>query len=403
VDCIHGFDQRRDFHAMSQAKFNIFDFKLIRIFSFRLLAVFAALSWTVTAAPAQTLSAAQIYDHSAKVPTNIRGITTFPAPPPGYDAANATDAANAAYGLPPRPDAQSNPEGFAKWRRAVAPNLRRVNNPLRDMGISSANLMAAPNAAAALQGLPQQVFSTNWSGVASVQPGLTRYNTAKSFFMVLSDFNIPVAQQAFGTSGGNVCDGGTDYEASWNGIDGFGSGDVLQGGSISAASCSGGVVSTGYCGWVEWFPSYNLLCALDVNPGDDMFVETWSTSAAQGYVYIADLTLGTSATVGLALLAGPPLVGSSAEYIVERPCCVTGSTPYPLANYVQNFWAGTNMAYTFAGFATNKPIWPGSPAATNIAVYMVDDSQTQLISYPQTSGNSAIFVQDAGCANTGGC
>jgi len=30
-----------------------------------------------------------------------------------------------------------------------------------------------------------------------------------------------------------------------------------------------------YCGWVEWYPSYNILCQFDVNPGDDMFVETW--------------------------------------------------------------------------------------------------------------------------------
>ena len=237
----------------------------------------------------------------------------------------------------------------------------------------------------------------NWSGVANTIPGLTSWNGQSSFYYVISEFNVPVAEQAFTGTGGYVCDGGWDWEVSWNGIDGFNNGDVLQGGSLSMAYCNGGSRSTYYCGCVEWYPSYNILCQFEVNPGDDIFVETWGTSSTNGYVYIQDNTLGLYSVVNLQPTQAPYLVGNSAEYIVERPCCTNGHY-VTLANYVQDFWA-SNYAYTFA----DSLEYPGSTDTSTYLINMVNDQDSQIISAAYTAGNYGIVFQDGNCAFVGGC
>ena len=143
---------------------------------------------------------------------------------------------------------------------------------------------------------------------------------------------------------------------------------------------------------------------VSVKPGDDFFVETWDTSARQGYVFLDDLTTQTYGTYALSPKPGQPgLIGDSAEYIVERPCCRSGNE-YPLANYVQDFWS-TSYAYNFFdhdhGIAT--PFYPGSTAASTVLANVVDDAGNQVISYPAAQGEYGIFIQDENCAEYGGC
>ena len=108
---------------------------------------------------------------------------------------------------------------------------------------------------------------------------------------------------------------------SGTGIDGYSNGDVLQAGALSYATCSGGVNKPGYYSWIEWYPSYSIIESYDVNPGDVMFVETYATSATQGYLYVHDYTLQTYDSYSLTPTGSTHLIGNSAEYIVERPCC----------------------------------------------------------------------------------
>jgi len=354
---------------------------------------------SATLAYAQSAAVKQTYEGSHFLPTNIPGITTFQAPPGGFDPINAADEELAVYGMPPRPGAQAQPEAYAKWAAAMSRPTTRVTGSLTDMHIASTSGRPAGPAAAPTSGEEGQssVNYYNWSGVANTIPGLTSWNAHNSFYYVVSEFNVPVAEQAFKSGGGYVCDGGWDYEVSWNGIDGFNNGDVLQGGSLSAAYCSGGSKSTAYCGWVEWYPSYNILCQFAVNPGDDMFVETWDTSSTNGYVYIQDNTLGISGVVHLQPTTTPYLVGNSAEYIVERPCCNNGRYD-TLANYVQDFWAD-NYAYTFSDTLE----YPGSTASSTYLIGMVNDQDSQIISSAYTGGNYGIVFQDENCAREGGC
>jgi hypothetical protein len=354
----------------------------------------------ITSAQSVSSAVASIYRGSANVPTNIPGVYRYPAPPDDFDALGATDEERASYGFPPRPDVRTDPDGYVKWTRAMKVAKVRWTGNLKDMGIASvpgmparSPLEAAPNISAH----PGKVYYYNWSGVANTNSNRV-WSDKTSFDIVYSDFNVPVAQQPFGS-----CDGGADIEVSWNGIDGFVNGDVLQGGSMSQAYCNNGSRTNSYCGWVEWYPSYQILCQFDVNPGDDMYVVTYNVTGGgtnPGNVYIEDLTLQTASSVQLTWIKGPGLVGNSADYIVERPCC-SGSKFYPLANYLQNFWASSYSGTPQGNY------YAGGQASITYLINMVDDADDQIISFPKAGsageGLYSVFFQDDNCAMSGGC
>ncbi len=352
----------------------------------------ATMAQSPTAAPMSPAVAA-IYNSSHTIKTNVPGVTGFPDLPPGFDAVNASPEQRAAYGLPPAPPA-TDPDSYKIWKKAMSHigHARHYTGPLTVTKQWSLPMKAAGKPTTSPADGTTSAISLNWSGVASTTKA-TAWNTNNSFYLVLSEFNVPAAQEAFG-----FCDGAYDLEVSWNGIDGYSNGDVLQGGSYSQAFCSGGVTTTYYCAWVEWAPSYPILCQFVVNPGDDLIVETYATGPMQGYVTVYDLTLDIYADVSLVPTKPPYLVGNSAEYIVERPCCV-GSNFYPLANYISDFWAG-NTAYTNAGVLRT----PGQTGPNTSLITMFADDGVTAISHPEQIGPPyQIWFSDEHCAYSGGC
>lgn len=249
--------------------------------------------------------------------------------------------------------------------------------------------------------------SPNWSGIANTNK-LKSWSNKTSFNQVVSFFPVPAANPAFGDP---PCDDGPWFEVTWNGIDGFSDGDVVQGGSASywdGGGCKGQVQTYG---WIEWYPSYSILpiyCTkteiCPVNPGDDFYVITYGAAGTvEQYVFVEDLTQQWSGTFGLTYVTGPGLVGSSAEYIVERPGCGSDCY-YGLGNYVLEFFS---ESYAFDGVGTL--FYPGSTAAsTNILTMLADDGKTP-ISYVWvygTSGNAGKYsftTADENCAYSGGC
>jgi hypothetical protein len=360
---------------------------------------FAALLSLTTAVSAQNDAARTIYRSAASIPTNIQGVRTYPAPPEGFNAMNASDEELATYGFPPRPDKAAHPETFAHWSHAMLSAKHRMNGELRahpEIKTGPAILSKSKvksEAVEAIQGsaTPLTFNSTNWSGVANTNT-LTKWNSKSSVGIVASEFNVPVVQQAF-----DVCDGGYDWEVSWNGIDGAKNGDVLQGGSSSQAYCANNKPQQFYYAWVEWYPSYPILEVFGVNPGDDMFVETYDLDGGcnPGNVFVEDETTLAYGTYTLDYKTGPCLVGNSAEFIVERPG--GGNGLYPLANYIWDF--ALSWGYTLKG----TYLTPGSTAASTYIFNMVDDNGDQVISVPTVEGKTSLFFYDTGCAYTGGC
>jgi hypothetical protein len=353
-----------------------------------------------TLAVAQRIGAEErnaIFASASKDATNIPGVTLFAAPPKGFNPLNATNRELLSYGLPQRPDKAVDAKGYDRWERMMLAAKNRANaSKLELKPYSSREMMQAKTSAKSELDGTVSYGSYNWSGIANFN-ALTKWNNKTSFDFVVSYFNVPVAEPPF-----NACLNGITgpfYEVTWNGIDGAFNGDVVQGGTLSYADCSGGLA---YFGWVEWFPSYSIIGVFGVNPGDDFVAVTYGAPGTSTQnVFIEDITLQVYATVSLPWASGPGLVGQSAEYIVERP---SSGGFLPLTNYIFDF-LGYNYAYDGAGTL----FYPGN-SGTHTAIFtMYADDGVTPISAPflyGTAGNAgrySVMMEDENCAYSGGC
>jgi hypothetical protein len=314
--------------------------------------------------------------NAAPVATNLPGVTAN-LDVPNFDPLAATAQQLAAAGLPPRPDAQLQAKAFASWKRAMTSNARHVLPTLTATNIKHG---------AHKPGGTSNGTSYNWSGYALVNSQTSL--TAASFYYLIADYVVPVAEQAFG-----ACTGGWDYSSSWIGIDGYNSSDVLQAGTESDAYCSGSTTSTYYSAWYEWFPNYSIrIGSFPVAPGDDMFVEVWSTSATAGHAYLVNYNTNQVVNLAFSAPSGTTLKGNSAEWVVERPSI--GGSLATLTNYIQDFFEDA-YAYDF-NYHSSSPSLPYT-GNTSVPLTMLDNSGNG-ISYPALIGPASILFNDEGTA-----
>ena len=319
---------------------------------------------------------------------NLPGATTTDAPPAGFDPITASDADLDLYKLPPRPNQNTEPKAYASWVKAmqhskarIVPKLEQTTifhgpaNVVKNAKPSAEQGMSAPNGQ-----LSNVSYSSNWSGYVDFS-GATSYGST-SFYYLVNTMVVPVAQQAFG-----ACTGGWDWGSEWNGIDGWGSPDVLQAGVEFDAYCSGATRASYYSAWYEWYPYGEVrISGFPVTAGDDIFVEVWHTSATQGYAYLVNYNNNQSVQVGFTAYPGYPLRGNSAEWVIERP--TVGGSLATLTNYEMiPFWD----AYAYTESSVFYDI------ANGYAVDMTDNSGAA-ISYPEYIGVEAFVGHVTGSA-----
>jgi Peptidase A4 family len=391
----------------------------------RVVAVMATLIFIAglsALAAAQAEDVAAIFAAAPKENTNIDGVRIFSGPPQGFNPLTATNRDLATYGLPQRPDKETDARGYRMWERGMLAAKTRAsarleeqpfsNSEITNREISNREMTSGRQTSVqgqALENAPVQYTSNNWSGVASFNT-LKTWSKTTSFNYVTSVWNVPVSQPPFGACAAGVK--GPFYVSIWNGIDGFTNGDVVQGGSLATAACNGkknGTVK--YYGWVEWYPSYPSLvidCTgttpCPVSPGDDFWVISYGVAGtADQSVFVEDLTQQWYGTFSLSWVSGPGVVGSSAEWIVERPCCV-GANNYPLNNYVFDFFdfsSATNVKGT--------AFYPGATTTKTAIITMLDDSEKIEISVPTGVGSAgyqgrySLWFEDENCALNDGC
>lgn len=319
------------------------------------------------------------------IPTNLPGVTTAPAPPSGFDPLTASDGELATYGFPPRPDRNVSARAYAAWEGAMKASKHRISPMLK-----LTNIFHKPNVAVGtIQN--SQAYSTNWSAYV-VPTSATSYGST-SIQSVIGLYVVPIAEQALGT-----CTGGTDYEATWVGIDGWGSNDVLQGGVTAEASCFDwwGAVSrsSAYYAWYEWYPAGSVqISNFPVSPGDDIWSEVVATSSSTGYLYMTNLNTNYSVQLYFSAPPGTNLIGNSAEWVVERPLLCWGVFGCSFAQLTNYTWEVFTDGQAFDGYGYQSE--PGSSGA--IAVTMLDNSGNP-ISYPILMGLYGIQFEDEGSA-----
>jgi len=324
---------------------------------------------------------------------NLPGATTIAAPPAGFDALAASDEELAYYGFPPRPNQNTEPKAYATWAKAMLHSKVRVVPTLEQTSIFHGPAKQAKTSAVkptavekdfSLANQPSNTaYSYNWSGYVDFS-GATSYGS-KSYYFLVNDYTVPVAEQAFG-----ACTGGWDWGSAWNGIDGWGSPDVLQAGIEFDAYCAlgGAIRSTYYSAWYEWYPFSEVrIGGFPIAPGDDIFVEVWNTSSTAGHAYLVNYNNNQSVNISFNAPSGTHLVGNSAEWVVERPS--VGGSLTTLTNYIMDpFWDA--YAYT-QGYAAFNDIDEATP------VDMLDNSG-KVISYPEYEGIYSFVMHDTGSA-----
>jgi hypothetical protein len=176
---------------------------------------------------------------------------------------------------------------------------------------------------------PDAATSSNWSGYAATG-GKGAFKSASASWV----------QPAVHCSSGN------QYSAFWAGLDGDGSSTVEQTGS--EADCAGSTPF--YSAWWEMFPGPSHNFSNTVRPGDNFTASVTYDGGSKFTLKISDTTQGWSHTENKTLSSAKR---SSAEVIVEAPCCTSGGGILPLANFgTANF---TNSEANGSAIGSSNP------------------------------------------------
>jgi hypothetical protein len=185
-----------------------------------------------------------------------------------------------------------------------------------------------------------QAESTNWAGYA---------DTAGTYTTVSASWTQPAG----------TCSSGDTYAAFWIGIDGYSSSTVEQTGT--GVDCVGRTAE--YYAWYEMYPGPSENYSNTVKAGDHFTATVTWLGGDKFSLYIDDSTEGWSHTTDASLGSTPSR--TSAEVIVEAPCCTGSGGVLPLADF---------HSVTFTGATANgEPI--GTPSLDPVQISMIDSLQ----------------------------
>lgn len=156
-------------------------------------------------------------------------------------------------------------------------------------------------------GISKEVSSTNWSGYAG---------TTGTYTSVSASWTQPTG----------TCTSGDQYAAFWVGLDGYSSSTVEQTGS--EVDCVGRTAE--YYAWYEAYPAASQNYSNTVKPGDHFNASVTYSGSNKFSLYIADTTRGWSHTTSVTVRGA---ARSSAEVIIEAPCCTNSGGILPLADF----------------------------------------------------------------------
>ena len=227
-----------------------------------------------------------------------------------------------AQGYPPRPDSIESPDAYAAW-------LEHVSRP---MTILPPHSVSRADISHSTLGVTEGTSANNiWSGF--VATGLK-----DSYGSIDGSWGVPFVSA---DPSGQPC-----YSSVWVGLDGYGLSDLVQAGTEQDAQYIYPFgTATNYYLWTEVLPNQPTAVEIfGVNSSDLMYVSLWvgdstgKINPSGGYAWfsIGDRTAGQGFHSSTPLGKGFGFKGSTAEWIVERPClgnCKTSPILPELANY----------------------------------------------------------------------
>lgn len=289
-------------------------------------------------------------------------------------------------GYPMRPDPEKMPEAYATWLRAVSTEATEIEpKSVARPGFRAGTLPVAPFR------LPSTQNSSNWSGFSLYRdPYLIRLLNVPSpqpYVFASGEWYVPSVAGEQGIQDNSVL---------WVGLDGQGTGDVLQDGTGQDA------IGVNFLGikwtmasiyaWTEFFPlDLQQLTNFKVGPGDHMLGQIWmgnvgstpTISGVFGVCFLFNLSNGSFTHVYIAPPAGTTFTGASAEWIMERPT-VNGVLP-DLSDY------GAAMMFNAWAQRTDGSVVNSSGNPNSLQITMTNGAGAALSSVTRLTDTSMVF------------
>src|SRR5262245_8579447 len=287
----------------------------------------------------------------------LKHITTYAAPPPGFNPDRAAPRSLYRHGIPRRPDAIKEPHLKAIWDRAFASKPTFIKAEVEvDYVLSRRKrpVIARPVIAAVGQPAKRKKFNpSGWAGVVTSvnfsppQPAGSVYG--EWFIPTITPLpNEPPTGQTVGF---------------WVGIDGFGNNQVLQAGS--AATIAGQNVE--YWVWTEWYPLQAIkVTNFPIKPGDYLTVLVCANQPNHGFCSMLNKTTNQAISIGITPPGNLTSIGATAEWIVEG---ISSILPVFSPEVFTNCSAGTkNHSFNMQGGIVTEITGSGGVSLTTSSI-----------------------------------
>src|ERR1700677_97684 len=183
-----------------------------------------------------------------------------------------------------------------------------THGPAVRSGGVAVHLVGPGTKVSAKGGIARESESTNWSGYAA---------DSGTYTSVSASWVQPNA----------TCSGSGDkYASFWVGLDGYSSSTVEQTGTDS--DCDGSTPS--YYGWYETYPNPSYNFGDTIEPGDTIHASVTYESGSSFVYTLEDVTRDWSVST---TQKESGAARSSAEVIIEAPCCTNSGGILPLADF----------------------------------------------------------------------
>jgi len=300
----------------------------------------------------------------------LKGSTIIPAMTEA-EAALLSDDEVVDRGYPLRPDAASAPDKYAEWLKQVSqPTILLPSHQVArsDLQHLAHDIVSGPGSA------------VSWSGYVA-NHGTRSYSAATGLW------NVP---EIF------YCEVNNNTQSSmWVGLDGYGLNDLEQDGTEQdCLDLEPFGYFTDYYTWTEVLPGESAQDAgLSPNPGDRMSVEVWistgsgapDANGSYAGFRIVDVTQGQG-TGAIHTPLASYYKGSTAEWIVERPCDNFDFATSKCSQYAE--LSNYNYAEMIQpGALTTKGSWPNYHSIANVELWMYNE---------KTNGSDDNLLSTAG-------
>jgi Peptidase A4 family len=235
---------------------------------------------------------------------------------------------------------------------------RTVFVPLAALALTLGSLVAAAGPASASARPAQLARPAGPAAPALAKPsevtgdyaGYVASGKAGAYKNVSSNWTEPK-----GTCAGS----GDQYSAFYVGLDGWTSDSIEQIGS--ELDCIGKTPE--YYAWYDMYPADPVYFSNPVDPGDAISASVTYAGSNKFTLKISDATQGWSQSVSKSLAGA---ARSSAEVLVEAPCCTAGGGALPLADFGSVSFTGAMV--NSAGLCDSDPTMVTMPGVTVSAI-----------------------------------